>query len=75
MVIRSQDKLLSIVFENINGIGPSSTGLLAITNHGKYVLGTYSTDEQQIQIQDEITEAYANGVKVYQMPEDNIPAT
>lgn len=71
MIIRSQSKLVSVVLENIEGIGPSNNGLVAITTKGDYILGTYSTDEQKIAIQDEIMEAYANDIKVYQMPADN----
>ena len=75
MIIKSQDKQLQFIFENLIGITPGylptepeEYPLLAVTSQGKFTLGTYLSKDFRVKVQDEITAAFERGQKVYQLP-------
>lgn len=77
MLIRSQNKITLVKFENIvvniNNINGKEIICWSQMNPGEneYIsLGHYSTREKAIKVLDMIQEAYVNGHIDYQMPED-----
>ena len=74
MIIRTQDKTGTFVFENSEGITPGDTcgtriGMYILNRNGRYLLGTYCSMERAAQLQEQIAAAYAGSEKIYQMPE------
>lgn len=77
MLIRSQDKMSLVKFENIviniNNINGKEIICWSQTNpeEDEYIsLGHYSTRAKAMKVLDMIQEAYVNGHIDYQMPED-----
>ena len=72
MLIRSQNKEVLAVFENLLGIEVSVGVINARRDMGWCcLLGEYSTKEKAMKVLDMIQEAYVNGHIDYQMPEDS----
>lgn len=75
MLIRSQNKIFLIKFENIViNINGKEIICWSQMNPGEdeYIsLGHYSTKEKAMKVLDMIQEAYVNGHIDYQMPEDS----
>lgn len=78
MLIRSQEKMSLVKFENIviniNNIDGKEIICWSQMNPGEdeYIsLGHYSTKEKAMKVLDMIQEAYVNGHSNYQMPEDS----
>lgn len=74
MLIRSQDKVFLLNFNNLTAIYMEKIGKdFAIVYNDfedAYTLGKYSTEAKAIKVLDMIQEAYIDGYIVFQMPKD-----
>ena len=72
MLIRSQNKEVLAVFENLLDIEVSGGIISARKDYGWCcLLGEYSTKAKAMKVLDMIQEAYVNGHIDYQMPADS----
>lgn len=72
MLIRSQNKEVLAVFENLLDIEVSGGVISARKDYGWCcLLGEYSIKEKAMKVLDMIQEAYVNGHIDYQMPADS----
>ena len=73
MLIRSQDKSISINMNNVSSIEVGDDRLRIFADNGDaiYDIGEYSTEAKAMKVLDMIQEAYVNGHIDYQMPEDS----
>ena len=73
MIIRTQDRTGTFVFENCEGITPGGTcgtriGMYILNRNGRYLLGTYCSMERAAQVQEQIAGSFTRNEKIYQMP-------
>lgn len=72
MLIRSQNKEVLAVFENLLDVEVSGGVISARKDNGWHcLLGEYSTKEKSLKVLDMVQEAYVNGHIDYQIPADS----